>query len=61
MKKNIKINLKPKSNLELKELVDKLIIERGLNADLNDIDVSEITDMSFLFADFSDLVRPQPS
>ena len=42
-------NYHPKSNAELKELVDKLIEKRGNNADLNDIDTSEITDMSQLF------------
>ena len=42
-------NYHPKSNAELKELVDKLIKERGNDADLNDIDTSEITDMSYMF------------
>ena len=40
----------PKTKNELKELVDKLIYERGIEADLNDIDTSEITDMSYVFA-----------
>ena len=39
----------PTSFDELKELVDKLIKERGNNANLNDIDTSEITDMAQLF------------
>ena len=39
----------PKTKKELKELVKKLIEERGYDADLNDIDTSEITDMSYLF------------
>ena len=39
----------PKTRDELKELVKKLIKERGNEADLNDIDTSEITDMSQLF------------
>jgi surface protein len=39
----------PKTKQELKELVEKLIKERGNDADLNDIDTSEITDMSELF------------
>ena len=39
----------PKDKEELKELVKKLIKERGEDADLNDIDTSEITDMSKLF------------
>ena len=50
--KNTKINkyhYHPKDKDELKELVLKLIKERGNEADLNDIDTSEITDMSRLF------------
>ena len=49
---NTKINnykYHPKDKNELKELVKKLIKERGLEADLNDIDTSEITDMEKLF------------
>ena len=42
-------NYHPKTRDELKELVDKLIKERGDEADLNDIDTSKITDMSKLF------------
>ena len=42
-------NYHPKTRDELKELVDKLIKERGKEANLNDIDTSEITDMSALF------------
>ena len=42
-------NYHPKTKGELIELVKKLIKERGENANLNDIDTSEITDMSFLF------------
>ena len=42
-------NYHPKDKDELEELLDKLIIERGNDADLNDIDTSEITDMSELF------------
>ena len=42
-------NYHPKTIAELEELVDKLIEERGNKADLNDIDTSEITDMSYLF------------
>ena len=44
-------NYHPKTRDELKELVDQLIKERGNDADLNDIDTSEITDMSELFYD----------
>ena len=42
-------NYHPKTNDELKELIKKLIKERGNKADLNDIDTSEITDMHGLF------------
>ena len=42
-------NYHPKTSDELKQLVDKLIKERGYDADLNDIDTSEITDMYGLF------------
>ena len=42
-------NYHPKTRDELEKLVDKLIKERGDNADLNDIDTSEITDMSYMF------------
>ena len=42
-------NYHPKTRDELIELVDKLIEERGNDADLNDIDTSKITDMSSLF------------
>ena len=42
-------NYHPKTRNELKELVNKLIKERGNKADLNDIDTSEITDMYQLF------------
>ena len=46
---NNNYNYHPKTRDELKELVDKLIKERGYNADLNDIDTSEITDMNYMF------------
>jgi len=39
----------PKNKKELKELIKQLIKERGNNANLNDIDTSEITDMGALF------------
>ena len=44
-------NYYPKDKNELKELVKKLIKERGYDADLNDIDTSEIKDMHQLFYD----------
>ena len=45
-----KYNYHPKTREELKYLVEKLIEKRGNEADLNDIDVSQITDMNGLFA-----------
>ena len=47
---NIKHKYFPKTKNELKDLVNKLIKKRGNEADLNDIDTSKITDMSYLFA-----------
>ena len=44
-------NYHPKEASELLNLVRQLISERGNKADLNDIDTSEITDMSYLFYD----------
>ena len=46
---NSHYNYHPKDKDELQELVKKLIKERGNEADLNDIDTSEITDMKSLF------------
>ena len=46
---HIEYNYHPTTRDELKELVDKLIEERGDDADLNDIDTSEIKDMYKLF------------
>ena len=48
-KQNNHYNYHPKTNGELIKIVDKLIKERGNNADLNDIDTSEITDMDGIF------------
>ena len=42
-------NYHPTTRDELRQLVYKLIDERGYDADLNDIDTSEITDMSYMF------------
>ena len=46
---NHSYNYHPKTKDELKELVNKLVKERGNDADLNDIDTSKITNMSYLF------------
>ena len=42
----------PKTKKELKSIIDKRIKEEGDEADLNDIDVSKITDMSYLFSGY---------
>ena len=42
-------NYNPKTNGELIKIVDQLIKERGNDANLNDIDTSEITDMDGIF------------
>ena len=42
-------NYHPKTYYDLHKLIIKLIKERGYNADLNDIDTSEITNMGSLF------------
>ena len=44
-----KYNYHPKTKEELQDLLKQLIEERGNEADLNDIDTSEITYMSGLF------------
>lgn len=44
-------NYHPKTNRELRNLIEKLIDERGYEGDFNDIDTSAITDMSYLLAD----------
>ena len=46
---NIKYNYYPKTKEELKKLIIQLVEERGNEGDFNDIDTSEITDMSELF------------
>ena len=48
-KDNIKYNYFPETKEELKDLINQLIEERGNDGDFNDIDTSEITDMSALF------------
>ena len=47
--KSYNYNYHPTSKDELEKLLDQLIEKRGNNADLNDIDTSEITDMSYMF------------
>ena len=42
-------NYAPENKKELQDLLEKLIVDRGLNGDFNDIDTSHITDMSYLF------------
>ena len=42
--------IRPKSKRELKKIIEQEIEKQGWNADLNHIDVSQIDDMSFLFA-----------
>ena len=44
----------PESKEELQDILKELIKERGNNGDFNDIDTSEITDMSNLFEDMTD-------
>ena len=40
---------RPKNKKELMEIIREIIAEKGPNCDLNFIDVSNITDMSYLF------------
>ena len=42
-------NLKPQTRKELLEIIKDRINKEGSNCDLNDINVSNITDMSYLF------------
>ena len=46
-----KYHYHPKDKYELRSLIKELLKERGKDADLNDIDVSNITDMYRLFVD----------
>lgn len=43
------LTLKPKNRDQLKQIIEQRINEQGPNCDLNDIDVSGITNMSCLF------------
>ena len=47
--KDIVYHYYPKTRTELQSLLKKLLKERGNNADLNDIDTSEITSMNSMF------------
>ena len=51
-------NYYPKTKEELQDILKQLIEERGNDGDFNDIDVSNITDMSNLFAtlDFNGII-----
>ena len=49
IKKNYNYNYFPKTREELKEIIEQRIFQEGNEVDLNDIDVSNITDMSGLF------------
>ena len=54
IKKNrnvINYNYFPQTKEELREIIKQRIEQEGNEVDLNDIDVSEITDMSELFMD----------
>ena len=42
-------SVRPKTKAELMYIIDKTIKEQGFNCDLNFIDTSKITDMSYLF------------
>ena len=45
-------NYYPETKDELREIIYKRMKKEGNECDLNDIDVSSITDMSYLFSDF---------
>ena len=46
----------PKTKEELRSLISKIIEEQGSNANMNDIDVSKIYDMSNLFYNIKDVI-----
>ena len=47
--KKIKYNYFPQTKEELRDIIENRIKQEGNEVDLNDIDVSKITDMSYLF------------
>ena len=47
------VKVQPKTKGELKDLIKLELVRQGPDADLNFIDVSQITDMSFLFNELS--------
>ena len=47
--KTLDTNLKPTSTKELRRIILRRIRKNGYNCDLNDIDVSGVTDMTKLF------------
>ena len=49
IKKSKNYKYSPKTKKELRKIIEKRIKEEGKEVDLNDIDVSKITDMSRLF------------
>jgi surface protein len=52
IKKDTKIDeysYHPKNIVELQNLIKKLVDDRGINANLNDIDISQIKNMNYLF------------
>ena len=49
-----KYNYHPETKEELQDIINQLIEERGNEGDFNDIDTSNITDMSELFQDMED-------
>ena len=50
IKKSNQYKYFPQSKLELREIIENRIKDEGNEVDLNDIDVSNITDMSYLFS-----------
>ena len=56
IKKNKSNNYKyfPKTRQELKNIIKERIKKEGNKVDLNDIDVSQITNLSYIFAEYED-------